>query len=203
DPAGDAVVMWLERGRKALVPAEVVQVQAKLLFEKGQLRAEPEAAGSYARMLRLAGSLRLYDRRMQSSSCRTSFAEQRTGQSLAAAIPRPRPQTANRERAGVDAVHAGREDLRPPPPDRLDQLNHSVARGGPTRARRLSPGEERAQAPAAAREEVRRLHLALARPLEQQRQAVWRRDDSSPPAGRRRSRERQWPPPASRVPEEP
>src|SRR5262249_5651840 len=71
-------------GRKAVVPAEVVQVQARLLFEKGQLRAEPEAAGSYARMLRLAGSLRLCDRRVQSSSCRTSFAEQRTRQSLAA-----------------------------------------------------------------------------------------------------------------------
>jgi hypothetical protein len=37
-------------------------------------------------MLRLAGSLRLCDRRVQSSSCRTSFAEQRTRESLAAGL---------------------------------------------------------------------------------------------------------------------
>src|SRR5262249_43523784 len=121
DPAGDAVVMWLERGRKALVPAEVVQVQAKLLFEKGQLRAEPEAAGSYARMLRLAGSLRLCDRRVQSSSCRTSSAEQRTRQSLAAGRGGAAALEPDRHRSRVDQVDARAVQQCLPPPDLLGQ----------------------------------------------------------------------------------
>jgi hypothetical protein len=43
DASGDAVVVWLERGREAVVPAEVLQVQAKLLSGMGELRAMPDA----------------------------------------------------------------------------------------------------------------------------------------------------------------
>ena len=48
----------------------------------------PEASGSSLRkaVLRLAGSLRLCDRRVQSTSCRTSFAETANAKSLAAAL---------------------------------------------------------------------------------------------------------------------
>src|SRR6188472_3297641 len=54
-----------------------------------------------------AGSLRLCDRRVQSSSCRTSFAEQRTRKSLAAVPARERSLELNGHRHGVDEVHAG------------------------------------------------------------------------------------------------
>ena len=77
DASRDAVVVWLERGREAVVPAEVLQVQAKLLSGMGRDRTSARGLGELATkgVLRLAGSLRLCDRRVQSTSCRTSFAE--------------------------------------------------------------------------------------------------------------------------------
>src|SRR5207344_31572 len=63
------VFVWLERGAEALVPAEVVQVQASLPQESGD---GPDTArgwrARYRGVLWLAGSLRLCDRRVQSSS---------------------------------------------------------------------------------------------------------------------------------------
>ena len=77
DASRDAVVVWLERGREAVVPAEVLQVQTSSFQEWVETGHVPEASGSSLRkgVLRLAGSLRLCDRRVQSTSCRTSFAE--------------------------------------------------------------------------------------------------------------------------------
>ena len=76
DASRDAVVVWLERGREAVVPAEVLQVQANSFQEGVELRAGARGSQELATsVLRRAGSLRLCDRRVQSTSCRTSFAE--------------------------------------------------------------------------------------------------------------------------------
>ena len=77
DASRDAVVVWLERGREAVVPAEVLQVQANSFHEGVSSGRVPEASRELATSECCGGpgSLRLCDRRVQSTSCRTSFAE--------------------------------------------------------------------------------------------------------------------------------
>jgi hypothetical protein len=145
--------------------------------------ARGSRSSRYEETLRLAGSLRLCDRRVQSSSCRTSFAEQRTRQSLAAAPQGLSALESHGQRPRIDEVDASSAQQPRPAPDLLGQpySGHAVTR--PAEHSRLVAAKEGPHPPATHGDEERRLDFAFARPLREQRPAVGCGGDAAPPAG--------------------
>jgi hypothetical protein len=144
------------------------------------LRDSPEAQElAYEETLRLAGSLRLCDRRVQSTSWRTSSAEQRTRQSLAGSAARQVTLEGMRERARLDEVCPSNEVApRVVPLHRHADTCSPIAR--PAKGIRLSLGEDRPDSLTV--DDVGRLGFALARPLSERRTPGVRTHHSDPPA---------------------